>query len=174
MDGQGGAGDRIGEAAGEEVGERERAVGVVVSGSFGGLRRKAFRACSTARSCRSLWALTRALKPQASAELGLRPSARSSASIGAVVVAGEIGADEGADARGLRVVGVDAEDDVGMPERGGPVGGVEAAAEVALLAAPGGAAWAGRKPGSSASDRSRRASARSQSPGAFENASGSA
>ena len=147
MDGQGGAGDRIGEAAGEEVGEPERAVGVVVE-----------RIVRRAEAQGLLGVLHRPLVPlavgadqgaEAPGERGVgieaeRPVERLDR---AVVVAGEIGADEGADARGLRVVGIDAEDAVGMPERGGAVGGVEAAAEVALLAAPGGGGVGRQKAG---------------------------
>ena len=59
---------------------------------------------------------------------------------GGVVVAGQDGAHEGGDAHGLGVVGVDRQRRGGMGERGGAVGRVEAAAEVALFVAPGGVA----------------------------------
>ena len=82
-DRQSGVSGRVGEGAGKEVGQGECAVGMVAQRIVERAQPQRLCACSTDRWCRSLWALTKALKPKAKAELRFNARARSSTSTAA-------------------------------------------------------------------------------------------
>ena len=139
-DRQVGVGDGLGEAAGEEAGERQRAVGVVVERVVE--RAEAQRPLGMGDGAGVALAVGGDERAEAEGEGGVGVHRQGAVEDldGGVVVAGQDGAHEGGDAHGLGVVGVDRQRRGGMGERGGAVGRVEAAAEVALFAAPGGVA----------------------------------
>ena len=131
---------RVGKGTGKEVGQGQRAVGMVV-------QRVVERAQSqrlVRMFHRSLVSLAMGTDQGAEAEGQSRIVVQREGPIehldGGVVIPGEVGADERADAHRLRVVAVDAQRNVGVAERRCLVGGIKPVAEVALLVAPCGVA----------------------------------